>query len=290
MAIFRRENEAAWRRLAAGPSPAGVPALRPAATQVREWLEHRGASFFHAIATGTGLLRSEVENALGQLVAHGLVTCDGYAGLRALLTPTARRPALGSGEPARRRRGLGGPYGVAGAGRWSVLAPVDDRVDAAEATARFARQLLARTGVVFRRLIEREAIQVPWRDLLAVLRTLEARGEIRGGRFVAGFSGEQYALPEAVGLLRRLRREEPRHELVAVSAADPLNLAGIVTPGERVPALAHVRVLLRDGVPLAAQEGTAVRIFAPSVAPEEERAVRIALAPRRISPLLRTYL
>src|SRR6185436_7091315 len=105
-------------------------------------------------------------------------------------------------------------------------APSSDGVE------RLARQLLRRNGVVFRRLLEREGLQVPWRDLLGVYRKLEARGELRGGRFVGGFAGEQYALPEAVGLLRQVRREEPRGELVAISAADPLNLVGIVTPGE----------------------------------------------------------
>jgi ATP-dependent Lhr-like helicase len=119
---------------------------------------------------------------------------------------------------------------------------------------------------------------------------MEARGELRGGRFVAGFSGEQYALPEAVGLLRQLRREPPRRELVAVSAADPLNLAGVIAPGDRVPAHSHVRVLLCDGVPVAAQDGTDVQIFTPELPLEEERTLRAALAPRRISPVLRTYL
>ena len=154
-----------------------------------------------------------------------------------------------------------------------------------------AWQLLRRYGVVFRRVVTRETLLTPWRDILRVYRRLEARGEIRGGRFVAGFSGEQYALPEAVGLLRSVRRQDPNGELVAVSGADPLNLVGIVTPGNPVPALATNHVLYRDGIPIAIQEGEGrgVRLLVEA-SPEEEQRLSTALVRRRVAPLVRAYL
>jgi ATP-dependent Lhr-like helicase len=140
-----------------------------------------------------------------------------------------------------------------------------------------------------RRLLERETNLAPWRELTRVYRRLEARGAIRGGRFVAGFSGEQFALPEAVGRLRALRREPATGRLLAVSAADPLNLAGVVTPGPRVTALAGNRVLYRDGVPVAAHESGKVRLFAP-VEGSGEREVNAALTRRPVPQQLRVYL
>ncbi|MGH7547269.1 MAG: Lhr family helicase, partial [Gemmatimonadales bacterium] len=143
----------------------------------------------------------------------------------------------------------------------------------------------------FRRVVARESLLPPWRDILRVYRRLEACGEIRGGRFVGGFSGEQYALPEAVGLLRSVRREAASGELVTVSGADPLNLVGIVTPGDTVPALATNRILFRDGIPVVIQEGEgrAVRLLVEA-APEEEQLLSTALVRRRVAPLVRTYL
>jgi ATP-dependent Lhr-like helicase len=154
-----------------------------------------------------------------------------------------------------------------------------------------AWQLLRRYGVVFRRLVQRESLLAPWRDVLRVYRRLEARGEVRGGRFVGGFSGEQYALPEAIGLLRSVRREPGGGELVAVSGADPLNLVGILTPGDAVPAVATNRVLYRDGVPVAVKEGTGngERVLV-DVTSEERELLRAALVRRRVVPLVRAYL
>ncbi len=137
--------------------------------------------------------------------------------------------------------------------------------------------------------MERETNLAPWRELTRVYRRLEARGEIRGGRFVAGFSGEQFALPEAVGKLRAVRREPGRGRLLAVSAADPLNLAGIITPGDRVASLAGNRVLYRDGVPVAAHETGEVRVFRP-VDGTGDREVVAALTRREVPPQLRIYL
>jgi ATP-dependent Lhr-like helicase len=144
---------------------------------------------------------------------------------------------------------------------------------------------------VFRRVVTRETLLVPWRDLLRVFRRLEARGEVRGGRFVGGFSGEQYALAEAVGLLRAVRREAPTGELVAVSGADPLNLVGIITPGEVVTGLATNRILYRDGIAVAvkAGEGKGERFLA-GVAPDDAELLRTALVRGRMAPLVRSYL
>jgi ATP-dependent Lhr-like helicase len=152
-----------------------------------------------------------------------------------------------------------------------------------------ARALLRRYGVVYRRLLEREANLAPWRELTRVYRSLEARGEIRGGRFVAGFSGEQYALPEAVGLLRQTRRQKKNGRLLSVSAADPLNLAGIITPGPRIAALASNRVLFRDGVPLAARESGKTRLLADANG-ASEREIDAALTERKVPRQLRLYL
>jgi len=251
-------------------------------------LEGRGASFFGDLVNATGLLRTEVEKGLGELVAWGLVTSDSFAGLRALLVPSDRRRPIGGG--GFRRRGRVAPFGVETAGRWSrVRAPsLLGEEHVAEAVA---WQLLRRYGVVFRRMVTRETLLVPWRDVLRVYRRLEARGEIRGGRFVGGFSGEQYALPEAIGLLRAVRREAPRGELVTVSGADPLNLVGIVTPGDVVSGLATNRVLYRDGIPIAVQEGEGRgERFLVEVAPDEAPALRTALVRGRAAPLVRTYL
>jgi ATP-dependent Lhr-like helicase len=154
------------------------------------------------------------------------------------------------------------------AGRWSLIRrPAQEGIDEATRTAAVehaARTLLRRYGVVFWRLLAREGAWLPpWRDLLRVYRRLEARGEIRGGRFVAGFSGEQYALPEAVGLLRETRRKPAAGEWVTLSAADPLNLAGILTPGARLAALTGNRLLLRDGLPVASLAGGKVQFHIP---------------------------
>src|SRR5437763_4932214 len=241
IALFRRERGAVWQSLAMRPDPAGLD-LSHAARAALDVLDQRGAAFFGDLVHATGLLRTEVEKGLGELVAWGLVTSDSFAGLRALLVPSDRRRPIGAGTF--RRRGRVAPFGVETAGRWSRVQPAgapvlsDDQL--AEAVA---RQLLRRYGVVFRRVVAREALLAPWRDLLRVYRRLEARCEIRGGRFVGGFSGEQYALPEAVGLLRSVRRQEASGALVALSGADPLNLVGIITPGDAVPALATNRIL-----------------------------------------------
>jgi len=197
------------------------------------------------------------------------VNSDGFSGLRALLLPSERRKPLAGGR--RRRTAL---LGVEDAGRWALIrrAAQADEVSRnlpRETLEQIARTLLKRYGVVFWRLLAREAEWLPpWRELLMALRRLEARGEIRGGRFVAGFSGEQFALPEAVGVLRGTRNEDKAGKLSAVSGADPLNLAGVLLPGPKVPALYSNRVVFRDGIALAALVSGEVQYF-EKLAPEQ---------------------
>jgi ATP-dependent Lhr-like helicase len=203
---------------------------------VLAFLRSRGASFFADVVRGTGKLKAEIETALWELVAAGLVTADGFDNLRALIDPR-RRAGHGSARTSRPRHS---------AGRWSLLHPLegDDPNLAVEAVCRV---LLARYGVVFRELLARESILPRWRDLLIAFRRLEDRGEIRGGRFVSGFIGEQFALPIAVESLRSMKSIQPSGETITISAADPLNLAGIIVPGERVPAISGKYVSFRDG-------------------------------------------
>jgi ATP-dependent Lhr-like helicase len=200
--------------------------LSPAARETLEEMERRGASFFTDLQRATGRLPSEVEDALWELVAAGLVTADGFENLRSLVDPKRRR-GQGRGRRARPRHA---------AGRWALL-PARTAGPASEGAAEaFARQLLRRWGVVLRELLARETLAPPWRDLLGALRRMEARGEIRGGRFAGAFPGEQFALPEALDLLRALRRQGARADDLVISAADPLNLAGILLPGPRLAA------------------------------------------------------
>ena len=291
IALYRRERGEIWRAIGEEADPAELP-LSHAGRAVFEALHQRGASFFGDLVNATGKLRTEVEQALGELVAWGLVVSDSFAGLRALLVPSDRRRPIGT----YRRRGPVAPFGVETAGRWSLvgrrsLLPADQVAEAV------AWMLLRRYGVVFRRLLERETLLVPWRDVLRVYRRLEARGEIRGGRFVAGFSGEQYAMPEAIGTLRAVRKERTASgergigELIAVSGADPLNLVGILTPGDLVPAVATNRILYRDGVPVAVKQGEGRgEKFLVTASLEEQHIMRAALVRRRPAPLVRTYL
>jgi ATP-dependent helicase Lhr and Lhr-like helicase len=228
-----------------------IQTLSPMARDVAHYLQRHGASFLTDIAHGTGLLKIKVEQALWQLVAHGLATGDGIAGLRVLLTPEHKR--------VERRRGLrvisGGRQSERAmpVGRWSLWRHNDVPTEGKAETIieRRAHQLLQRYGVVFRELLAREANLPSWRSLLAIYRRLEARGEIRGGRFVNGFVGEQFALPEALDLLRTRRRESAKagdREPIIVSAADPLNLVGIVSPGARLSPYSNQAIAYQNGM------------------------------------------
>jgi len=272
--LLARRHAGLWTSL----SPVEEP-VRPSsrAQSVADVIRQYGASFFDELVEGTGLLRPQVEEALGELVALGIVTSDSFAGLRALL----RKPAGG------RRRRQTTMFGMESAGRWALARRAQPRREAGpEAVEHLARTLLVRYGVVFWRLLEREAAWLPpWRDLLRVYRRLEARGEIRGGRFVAGFSGEQFALPEAVGMLREIRRKPPSGIWVSLSGADPLNLAGVLTPGPKLAALTSNRVLYRDGLPVALFAGGEVQ-FLETLEPATQWEARKALLRGAVPPSL----
>jgi ATP-dependent helicase Lhr and Lhr-like helicase len=256
ISLMPRRDAALWTSL---PRSSDSISLSTGASKVSGFICEHGASFFEEIVDGTHLLSTQVEAALAELVALGHLRSDSFDGLRMLLSTSRRRHRLNR----RRHRGFDG------AGRW-VLAPMrgfngnhtSGGAAARDNTEHVARTLLRRYGVVFPRVLGREAAWLPkWRDLLRIYRKLEARGDIRGGRFVAGFSGEQFALPEAVGKLRAVRRQGTTGALVSLSGADPLNLAGILTPGPKLAALARNRILYSDGVPVAFWEGDEVRVF-----------------------------
>lgn len=219
-------EDAEW--LMTRTSPVETSGLSHPARDVLLALNQKGASFFLELVRQTGRLPSEVEDGLWELLAGGFVTGDGFDNLRALIDPKRRR-GEGRGSQKRPRHS---------AGRWAVLSQTETAVAPEERIQRFARQLLIRWGVILRDLLARETLAPPWRDLLQALRTMEARGEIRGGRFISGFSGEQFARPEALDLLRAIRRRPDANTIVGVSNADPLNLTGIILPGPRVSRLA----------------------------------------------------
>ncbi len=253
IALIERRRAPLWMALA--PSTGATP-ISGRAQAVLEHLDARGALFFDELTESARLLRPQLEEALGELVALGLAASDSFSGLRALLVPSGqRKPPAGM-----KRRGRVLSFDIESGGRWAMInraAPINGGAEARDAAVEYAaRTLLARYGVVFWRLLTQEPGWLPpWRDLLRVYRRLEARGEIRGGRFVAGFSGEQFALPDAVGLLREMRRRPASGQWVSLSGADPLNLIGILTPGQRLAALTANRVVYRDGLPVAALTG-----------------------------------
>jgi len=280
VALVRR-GDLPWLRVPDAPDgeAADGAALSAPARDVLAFLEAAGASFLDEIVAGAGRLRAEVEDALWELVSAGRVTGDGFAGLRALISATQSRGSARARWHARWTRRAGGPVG---AGRWSLLrAPT---VDEETRTEELARQYIKRYGVVFRDLLARETHAPPWRDLLRVYRRLEMRGELRGGRFCAGFIGEQFAAPEAVEALRAVRKEPRRGEIVRLSACDPLNLVGILTPGPRVPATLANTVVFVDGVPQTEPSfvesrgagGAGARSWAAATALENETGSRLA--------------
>ena len=265
VALFLREHAAAWQTLRADGEE---PPLSEFAQRVLSTLRARGASFFADLASACALDADQLRSAIGTLVASGLVTSDGFSGLRALVWAARGRPALHD-----RRTSF--------SGRWTAIDAIGERANREDAVELQAWTLLRRYGVVFRRLLTRETNAAPWRELARVYRRLEARGEIRSGRFVTGTSGEQFALPTAVQSLREVRRIHADGGLVTISAADPLNLTGIVTAGERIRTAGRNRIVYRDGVPLAVREGAFTRELAP-IDPRFAADVSRALSLRRM--------
>ena len=292
--LLNRKNIQMWNRAYPLPTESNGSQLSTNTAIVYDYLKEHGASFFNDIVTGTDLLASMAEEGLGELVFRGLVTADSFTGLRALITPLSKTTHR---QVEMRRRRKKQVYSMDDAGRWvrlrresSTTAPLNGNLpidrDSIEAVA---QKLLTRYGVIFRKLLDRESISIPWRDLLRVLRRLEARGEVRGGRFVGGFSGEQFATAEAVQLLRSIRRAAVDGSLISVSAADPLNLLGVVTPGGRLSPAASNRILYRDGVPIAILEAKELHFLIEMTAAEQWQA-RNALLRRQVPPKVRAYL
>jgi ATP-dependent Lhr-like helicase len=248
LAFVFRSHLSAWR-----PRESPVQeALSGAAVKVQGLLKAWGASFFDDLHQHSGLLKTQLENALGELVAWGLVNSDQFHGLRAMITPDRLR------KQNRRRSAWQAP--LASGGRWSLIRPPISHEHESQRIEQIARTLLTRYGVVFRKLLERESGLPPWRDLLYCYRRQEARGDIRGGRFVQGFSGEHFALPEAVSLMREVRNRQGTDNVVSISSTDPLNLTGIITPGRRIAAQAGHRILYKDGKPIATNQGGEITI------------------------------
>ena len=217
------------------------PELNAHAQRVMQLIQQQGASFFDELLHASGLLPVQLETALAELASNGILTSDNFAGLRALITPQRRHRHV----QRRRSQSL-----LDEAGRWSLVKSGMDQ-ERGDTCEHIARVLLRRYGVVFRKVLERESNLPPWRELLYAYRRMEARGEIRGGRFVSSFSGEQFALTEAVAPLRQMRDITLDGKLIMLSAVDPLNFSGILTPGERIPAKHTIQIIYQDGLPVA---------------------------------------
>jgi ATP-dependent Lhr-like helicase len=274
VALFLREHADAWHTLRfvdRREVEAVEQGLTGLARQLLGTLRTRGASFLNELVRACEVEEPAIHAAIAELAAAGLVVSDGFAGARAVMRTMRHRPA----QRDRRQDP---------AGRWSPVRFELSPGDRAAAVETQARALLARYGVVFRRLLARETNAVQWRALTAVYRRLEARGEIRGGRFVSGMSGEQFALPEAVERLREVRKSKRDGRLITISAVDPLNLTGILTSGERIRAITSNRLAYRDGVALAAMEGDYVRPLT-EIDPAVAGGLASALAGRRLPPV-----
>jgi ATP-dependent Lhr-like helicase len=273
IALYLREHQDAWQSTSEIES---LDTLSPAARRVLAVLGERGACFLSDIAAACELDHDALRQAIGSLVAAGRVASDGFSGLRSLLTAAPAAIARGRGRFAGRwtavARGVKTPGAQTNDDPPGLKTPGPRKKDVgarssdpghADALHTQAWALLRRYGVVFRRLMTRESNAAPWRELTRVLRRLEARGEIRGGRFVSGVSGEQFALPEAVERLREVRRTPADGHLVTVGTADPINLSGIVAPGERLRASTRNKLVYRDGVAIAVLEGDFLRHLVP---------------------------
>jgi ATP-dependent helicase Lhr and Lhr-like helicase len=256
------------------------------AKSIHDLLTMYGAQFFFQLEERSRLLKSQVENALTELISVGMITSDSYTGLRTLLIPDKHYTD--------RRKAGKVTFNLQQAGRWWLMtSPGKEPGDSAreDHLNSVASMLLKRYGIVFRKLAEKEKVLFRWYDLLKIFRKMEAQGKIRGGRFVEGFGGEQYALPEAVSALRENRRQAPDADdtFISISAADPLNLTGYVTHGKRVPSLYSNRILFKNGTPIAIKDGKEI-IFMNEEDEETKWKLKKILIRRDVQPELRPYL
>ncbi len=280
--LLSRNNMDIWRALMANQKE--PLSLSSNANLIRNDLDSRGASFFNDIVKRTRLLKTQVEEGIGELVAAGRVTSDNFTGLRALLTPSSHK--LNGNRSRRTRTSV---YGMERAGRWSLISteteimPLDN-----DQMERLIFVYLKRWGVLFKQVLEKEVFSPPWRILVQALRRMELKGEIRGGRFVAGAIGEQFALPETVDRLRQISKEKKRSQLLVLAASDPLNMLGIILPGKKVARVSGNRVLYRDGIPIALLEAKEIKYLADIGDGDIE--IQQALIRRTFPPALRAYL
>ncbi|HEX3010289.1 MAG TPA: hypothetical protein VHO90_22015, partial [Bacteroidales bacterium] len=263
---------------------ADIDKLTVYARTIFKILGDSGALFFFQLEEKSRLLKSQVEDALTELISVGLATSDSFTGLRTLLIPDKYY--------TEKRRSGKVIFDLQQAGRWWLLTHQENKADGSqqdEYLESLAMMLLKRYGIVFRKLAEKEKVLFAWYDLLKIYRKMEARGIIRGGRFVEGFGGEQYALPEAVSVVRSLRKQEPSESFISISAADPLNLTGFITPGKRIASFYGNRILYRNGIPVACKEGKEV-IFLEETDQETLWNMKKLLLHRDVQPELRPYL
>ncbi|MDA0687513.1 MAG: DEAD/DEAH box helicase [Proteobacteria bacterium] len=300
--LLRRSNLDIWKALARSQVPEEQQVdLSGSASKIADDLQNNGASFYDEIQRRTGLLRTQMEEGLAELVAQGQLSSDSFTGLRALLTPNHKKPG------SHRRRGRSSMFGVEDAGRWSLLDTFQASAVAPTAASRHWQVLdeeqlerlitvyLHRWGVLFRGILDKEMAAPPWRILLARLRRMELQGILRGGRFIAGVGGEQFAFAETVDELRKFKRGkeagagQSRSEYFCVAATDPVNLINFILPGRKLPRLSRNRVLYRGGVPIAVMESGEVHYLKQATA-EEQWQWQQMLMKRVYPPRLRNYL
>ncbi|MBL4716410.1 MAG: ATP-dependent DNA helicase, partial [Bacteroidia bacterium] len=281
ISLINRSNWKFFQRLQNKERSKSTLELSSNARQVLEILEEKGASFFDDLLERAELLKVNLEEAMSELVSHGLLTSDSYAGLRSFLVPSKYKSGRRNGRA---------PFKIEEAGRWNLLQPNGQNTyDKKQSLEVIARILLRRYGIVFRKLLTQEVMAPPWRELVSIYRVLEARGEIRGGRFVTGVWGEQFALPEVIPQLRSINKQEKSESYVSLSASDPLNLTGVITPGKRIPSIYSNRILYKNGVPIAVKEGKEIKYLIDL--PEDEKwVIQKKLIQRKFSPKLKGYL
>ena len=297
ISIVSRANLDIFKALSAGQHNEGEASpLSELAKKIEFDLTKNGASFFDQIQQRTGLLRAQLEEGLAELVSMARITSDSFTGLRALLTPNKKKPS------AHKRRGRRAMFGVEDAGRWSLL-ETDKTLGQPQTNSRHwdvldEEQLerligiyLQRWGVMFRGLLERESFAPPWRVLLRALRKMELRGTIRGGRFVAGVGGEQFAYPEAVDVLRKFKKQadSSKPKYYSLCAVDPLNLLNLILPNRKLSRLSKNRVLYEDGIPIAVLESGKVS-FLKEIEAAQEWNLQQALIKKNFPARLRSYL